>query len=120
MWSFIDNFDLLPNLNVKSVYKDGVLMRHDVAPAEGYILRIKDCDECYYDEPNGKKLLKPYRTKGEAILPVTYDFATNPKGIIAELYIEGMENEVLEVSSEEATETDYINALERLGVNFDA
>lgn len=119
MWSFIDNFDLLPNLNVKSVYKDGVLMRYDVEPAEGYILRIKDCDEHYEDELNGKKLLKPYRTKGETILPVIYDFVTNPKGIIAEPYAQGMENEVIEVSSEEATESDYINALEELGVNFD-
>lgn len=107
----------MDNLNIKPIYENGELMRYDISPADGYILRVKCCDQTY--EENGKIIFRPYRTLGDAGVVQTYDFENNTSGFIAEPYIEGMENEIIEADiPETATETDYINALERLGVEF--
>lgn len=107
----------MDNLNIKPIYENSELMRYDISPADGYILRVKCCDQTY--EENGKIIFRPYRTLGDAGVVKTYDFENNPSGFIAESYVEGMENEIIETDiPETATETDYINALERLGVNF--
>ena len=107
----------MDNLNIKPIYENGELMRYDISPADGYILRVKCCDQTY--EENGKIIFRPYRTLGDAGVVKTYDFENNPSGFIAESYVEGKENEIIEIDTPEtATETDYINALERLGINF--
>ena len=97
-WTYENNYNILPNLNVKSVFQDGVLKRYDVYPCDGYVLRIYSLDEYEMDEngnfvldENGNKILiTPYRSYGGATARLNYDWATNPKGFAAELYEDGM------------------------------
>jgi hypothetical protein len=88
----------MDNLNIKPIYENGELMRYDISPADGYILRVKCCDQTY--EENGKIIFRPYRTLGDAGVVKTYDFENNPSGFIAEIYHEGMEDEIIETHPE--------------------
>ena len=95
MWSFTDNYDLLPNLYVRSRLKDGVLQYYQVYPCDGYVLRIPIMDEYQMDEEgnfvldeNGERILvMPYRTWGGATAMKNYDWTTNPDGFYAELSV---------------------------------
>lgn len=98
-WDFVDDYTVLPNLNVKSVYKDGVFKWYQIYPCDGYVLRIPTNDSYQIDEngdfvldENGNKILEtPYRTWGGAMEMPNYDWTTNPKNYHAELYDESME-----------------------------
>lgn len=91
-WTHQDNWDILPNINVREIYADGVLKRYDLYPASGYVLHAPHLDEPAVDEwgqPTGE--MKPYYTWGGATEFLNYDFTTNPKGWNAVPYEEGME-----------------------------
>lgn len=98
MWTYTDNLTLLPNLIIRSQFKDGVLKFYQMYPVEGYVLRIPTMDEYEMDEngeyvldENGERILvMPYRTYGGAVEMPDYDWATNPENYHAELYEEGM------------------------------
>ena len=90
-WTYQDNWDLLPNINVRGAYADGVLMKYNLYPASGYVLHIPSLDEPVLDdwgEPTGE--IRPYYTWGGAMEFLNYDFEANPKGYVAVLYEEGM------------------------------
>lgn len=89
MWTYEDNWDLLPNINVRHCYKDGILKMFTLYPAEGYVLHIPSGDEIVIDE-NGNEVLRPYYTYGGATCRLNYNFATNPNNYHADLYEEGM------------------------------
>lgn len=98
MWTYTDDYDVLPNLYVRSKFKDSVLQWYEVYPCEGYVLRIYSLDEYEMDEEgnlvrdeNGEPILvTPYRSYGGATAMKTYNWEANPKGFTAELYEEGM------------------------------
>lgn len=98
-YTYSDNYDLLPNLYVRSVFENGVFKWYQIYPCDGYVLRILSSDTYQADEngdyildENGDKILEtPYRTWGGAMCRANYDFATNPRGYMAELYDESME-----------------------------
>lgn len=92
VWTYQDNWDILPNINVRGAYADGVLMTYNLYPAEGYVLHAPHLDEPELDEwgePTGE--IRPYYTWGGATERLNYDFTTNPKGWNAVPYQEGME-----------------------------
>lgn len=85
MWTYTDNLTLLPNLIIRSQFKDGVLKFYQMYPVEGYVLRIPTMDE------NGERILTmPYRSYGGAVEMPDYDWKTNSENYHAELYEEGM------------------------------
>ena len=98
MWTHADDYTILANLNVRSIFKDGVFKWYELYPVDGYVLRIHILDEYQIDEEgnfvfdeNGNKILvTPYRSYGGAMVMPNYDFTTNPNGYCAELYEEGM------------------------------
>ena len=98
MWSFADDYGILPNLYVRSRLKDGVLQYFQIYPCDRYVLRVPIMDEYQMDEEgnyvfdeNGESILvMPYRTWGGATALKNYDFTTNPSGFCAELYDESM------------------------------
>lgn len=98
MWTYTDNYDLIPNLYIRSHFKDGVLSFYQVYPCTGYVLHITANDYYLYDEngdlvfdENGNPILVPYYHGGGCTALKTYDWATNPKGYEAVLYEEGMD-----------------------------
>lgn len=89
-WTHSDNYNLLPNLYVRNVFKDDVFKWYEIYPCEGYVLRIYSLDDNYVDE-NGEPYIESYRTWGGAmVLNQNYDWTTNPDGYTAELYDESM------------------------------
>ena len=98
-WTNSDDYNVLPNLYVRSKFLDGVLKWKEIYPCEGYVLRILNNDSYQLDEngdfvldENGNKILETsYRTWGGAMCAANYNFAVNPNGYIAELYDESME-----------------------------
>lgn len=98
MWTYTDNLTLLPNLIIRSQFKDGVLRFYEIYPFTGYVLRVPFMDEYEMDEngdyvldENGERILvTPYRSWGGATEMPDYDWTTNPKNYYAELYEEGM------------------------------
>ena len=98
MWTYTDNLALLPNLIIRSQFKDGVLRFYEIYPVTGYVLRIPTMDEYLIDEngeyvldENGERiLLTPYRSYGGATQMPNYDWAINPNNYYAELYEKGM------------------------------
>ena len=114
----VHNTDIISGLDIVSYYNENdELQLYEINPLDGYVVRIYALDE-HQAEESGKTHIKPYYTSG-SVVPNNYDWGKNPNGYTAEIYREGMDNEVLEVDMTEATETDYINALEDLGVTFD-
>lgn len=99
MWTFTDDLTILPNLIVRSKFKDGVFKWYQLYPVDGYVLRITALDEYEMDDDgnyildeNGNRILvTPYRSYGGAMVMPNYDFTINPDGYYAELYEEGME-----------------------------
>ena len=91
MWTYLDNWTLLPNINVKHCYKDGVLKMLQRYPADGYVLHIPSGDTPIYDEEGNEIGIQPYYTYGGATCRLNYDFTTNPNNYHADLYEEGME-----------------------------
>ncbi len=114
MWSFTDDYSILPNLYVRSRLKDGALQYFQIYPCDGYVLRTPIMDEYQMDEEgnyvfdeNGERILvMPYRTWGGATALKNYDFTTNPSGFCAELYDESMTifGDVTDKPIEEITE----------------
>lgn len=98
-WTHSDDYSILPNLYIRSIFLDGVLKWKELYPCDGYVLRCLYLDTYQTDEnsdyvldENGNPILEtPYRTWGGAMCAANYDFATNPNGYIAELYDESME-----------------------------
>lgn len=89
-WTYTDNYNLLPNLYIRTKFQDGVFRWYEIYPCEGYVLRIYSLDDNYIDE-NGEPYTEPYRTWGGATqINQNYDWVTNPAGYTAELYEEGM------------------------------
>lgn len=93
MWTYTDDYSLLPNLYVRSRFLDGVLKHYQVYPCEGYVLRISANDEYERDEEgniildeNGNPIIIPYRSYGGAVAMPTYDWVENSYGFRAELY----------------------------------
>lgn len=115
----VHNTDIISNLDIVSYYnKKDQLQLYEINPLDGYVVRAYALDGYVTDEENGKTYIRPYYTSG-SVVPNNYDFFKNPNGYTAELYREGIEDELIEVDITEATTADYINALERLGVHFD-
>lgn len=98
MWTYTDDANLLPNLIIRSKFKDGVLKHYQIYPVDGYVLRIPNMDEYQRDEngdyvldEKGEKILTvPYRSYGGAVEMPDYDWTTNSENYRAELYEEGM------------------------------
>lgn len=89
MWTYVNNYNLLPNINVRGAYRDGVLIHYGLYPLEGYVLHLPDGDYRDIDE-EGNEIYEPYYTWGGATVLPNYDFVTNPKGYEAVPYQEGM------------------------------
>lgn len=97
-WTHTDNYTLLPNLYVRSLFEDGVLQFYEIYPCSGYVLHIPSGDmpafdeygNEIYDEDGNLVIEQPYYTWGGATALVGYDFATNPSGFEAVLYEENM------------------------------
>ena len=95
----IDNYNILPNLIIRSFYNDGVLYVHEIYPQNGYVLRIPrndvyltDDEGNYVLDENGNYIVEfPYRSWGGASEFPSYDWVANPENYYAELYVEGME-----------------------------
>ena len=98
MWTYNDDANLLPNIIIRSKFKDGILKHYQIYPVDGYVLRIPNMDEYRRDEngeyvlgENGEKILAvPYRSYGGAVEMPDYDWKTNPENYHVELYEEGM------------------------------
>lgn len=98
MWTYNDDATLLPNIIIRSKFKDGILKHYQIYPVGGYVLRIPNMDEYRRDEngeyvldENGEKILTvPYRSYGGAVEMPDYDWAANSENYHAELYEEGM------------------------------
>lgn len=91
MYTYTDNLTLLENLNVRSVFKDGVFRRYELYPVEGYALHCPRSDMVIEDEQGNVIETIPYYTYGGAsIIDENYDFDTNPDGYEAVLIEEGM------------------------------
>ncbi len=98
MWTYNDDANLLPNIIIRSKFKDGILKHYQIYPVDGYVLRIPNMDEYWRDEngeyvldENGEKILTvPYCSYGGAVEMPDYDWKTNPGNYHAELYEEGM------------------------------
>lgn len=99
MWRFEDSYDLLPNIRIKSAYKDDILFYHQIYPIDGYVLRIPTVDTYQMDEDgdflldeNGNKIIESeYRTTGGAMVVKDYNWEENPNQYTAEKYNENME-----------------------------
>lgn len=90
-WTYQDDWDKLPNINVKHCYRDGVLVHYALYPAEGYVLHVPSGDDfAYDDEGNLTDELIPYYTYGGATVLPGYNFTSNPRNYHADLYEEGM------------------------------
>lgn len=90
-WTFSDNTEILPNLRVRSQFKDGILQFYEVYPVSGYKLWIPELDNYEYDdegeivkdENNNPIVLQHYYTDGGATEFPDYDFTVNPDGLQA-------------------------------------
>ncbi len=99
MWTYTDDYNLIPNLYIRSAFKDGELRFYQVYPCTGYVIHITVDDYYLTDyetgdlvlDENGNPILVPYYHGGGCTALKTYDWATNPKGYEAVLYEEGME-----------------------------
>lgn len=97
-WTYTDNYDLVPNLYVRSHFDDdGVFSHYQIYPCTGYVLWCPQNDLEQYDDDgnlivdeNGNSVTIPYYSWGGATELKTYDWATNPKQWQAVLYQEGM------------------------------
>ena len=86
MWTHADDYTILANLNVRSIFKDGIFKWYELYPVDGYVLRIPILDEYQMDEEgnfvldeNGNKILvTPYRSYGGATINTNYDWNINP------------------------------------------
>ena len=90
IWTAQDNFELLPNIIVRTKFKDGVPQWLELYPNNGYVLHIPSGDVKIYDEFENQIGIQPYYTYGGATVRLDYDFATNPNNYHADLYEEGM------------------------------
>lgn len=116
----------IPFLNITSCLNENdEIVFCEVYPAKGYVIRMPYLDQIVNDEngdpvisDNGKILIK--HTYASTMTEAgSYNWQENPNGYTAELYREGMEDELIEADvPETATETDYINAHKELGVEF--
>ena len=91
IWTFQDDWNKLPNINVKHYYLDGVLIMFELYPEEGYVLHVPSGDEhALDDEGNPTDEIIPYYTGGGATEFPNYDWEANPENYHADLYEEGM------------------------------
>lgn len=98
MFEFTENFDLLPNIRVKTAHKNGSVVFHQIYPVEGYVLRIPLCDTYKTDEngefvldDSGNKIIdEEYRTSGGAMVVKDYDWDKNPNQYTAEKFNKNM------------------------------
>lgn len=102
--------------------KDEVLF-YEVYADNGYVIRTPNFDSIVEDEngnpvlsENGKELIRLAYASAMTEAK-TYNWQENPSGYTAEVFREGIFDEVIEADTA-ATESDYIKALEELGVNF--
>lgn len=92
-WTFSDNAEILPNLRVRSQFKEGVLQFYEIYPSHGYKLWIPQLDEYEYsnegeivtDKDGDPVVLQHYYTDGGATEFPDYDFETNPDSLQAVL-----------------------------------
>lgn len=82
-------YNLLPNLYLQGVLKDGVLQYYVIYPCEGYVLHVPSGDFIGPD-PDGNEVCEPYYTWGGGTVARDYDFTTNPEGYEAVPYQDGM------------------------------
>ena len=93
MWTYTDDHNVLPNLYIRSKFKDGTFMWFEVYPCEGYVLRIYSADSYQMDEDgnyvldeSGNKILEaPYYSDGGAMVRANYNWEENPNGFVAEV-----------------------------------
>jgi hypothetical protein len=90
-WTAQDNFGLLPNIIVRTKFKNGVPQWYELYPFSGYVLHIPSGDVAIYDF-SGEIIIgtQPYYTYGGATIHLNYDFFANPNNYHADLYEEGM------------------------------
>jgi hypothetical protein len=67
----------IENAVVQKVLRDGVHKTYYITPVDGYVLHDKN-----YDDINVTPVLLGYRTS-TASIPVSYDFAANPREFYA-------------------------------------
>jgi hypothetical protein len=93
-WTYIDDYNILPNLIVRSKFLDGILKWYELYPCEGYVLHVPSGDDYQRDEDgnlildtNGNPInVMPYYSQGGATVMPTYDFTTNLENYHADLY----------------------------------
>lgn len=85
-----------------------------IKPIEGYKLHATEFDSEYEDIETGEMVKEIGFTQGIITCSVKYDFEKNER----EFYSIPEDETIAPVLVETATESDYINALESLGVNF--
>lgn len=80
-------YDLIPNLYVQKVFKDGEFQYYVLYPCEGYLLHIPSGDSLKYDDEDnlildkrGNPVIEPYLTLGGATASSMYDFSLNSEG----------------------------------------
>lgn len=86
IWTHSDNYDLIPNLYIRSHFKDGVLQFYSLYAIDGYVLYSPANDSYIYNEDgeiiyneNGSPAIEPYYSQGGATEMPTYDWKINPK-----------------------------------------
>ena len=91
MWTYTDDYNILPNLYVRSHFHDGTLSHYQVFPVDGYWLRITTSDTYELDEDgnvvldeNGNPVVIPYLSEGGATSKAEYNWSENPNGYIAQ------------------------------------
>lgn len=96
----IHNTDIISNLDIISYYNENdELQLYEINPIDGYVVRVYALDEYVTDEENDKTYIRPYYTSG-SVVPFNYDWQKNSNGYTAELYREGMEDEIIEAHPE--------------------
>ena len=98
MFEFTENYDLLPNICVKTAHNYGSVVYHQIYPVDGYVLRIPVCDTYKIDEngefvldANGNKIIdEEYRTAGGAMVVKDYEWEKNPNQYTAEKFNKNM------------------------------
>ena len=102
---------LIPNTTMVRSLLNGIPCSYRITPNENYVLHDSESDWTETDEDTGAQTIYFGYTKGTVSCSATYDFEANPREFYA------VEEHDAVLTSEEATEEDYQEALREMGVN---